>query len=281
MPIHSFKPTSPGRRGATVLKTKDLTDEKYLKKLTYRIGNKGGRNAQGKITVRHQGGGAKKLYRMVDFRHEVLDVPGRVELLEYDPNRSARIARVVYHNGIRCYVLAVEGLQPGDTIITSRESKDIKPGNRMPLKYIPAGVIVSQVELTPTSQARAVRSAGLGATVMSKDAGFVHVRLPSSEVRRVREECMATVGVIGNADHRQRRLGKAGRMRHQGVRPRVRGKAMNPVDHPHGGGEGLQPIGLKGPKTPWGKYALGVRTRNKKKKSAQYIVSRRKGRTDR
>lgn len=278
MAVKLLKPTSPGRRFATAHPRKEIARVKFMKKFTTRIAGNGGRNAQGKITVRHQGGGAKKLYRAVEFRQQEFDMPAKVEHLEYDPNRSAFIARLIQHNGVRLYVVAVEGLKPGDTIMVSGATLDIKPGNRMPLKYIPAGVIVSQVELTPGSKASVVRSAGMGATVLSRDAGYVQVRLPSSEVRLFPENAMATVGAIGNSDHRQRRLGKAGRMRHLGVRPRVRGKAMNPVDHPHGGGEGLQPIGLKGPKTPWGKYALGVRTRNKKKKSARFIVSRRKSR---
>jgi large subunit ribosomal protein L2 len=247
-----------------------------VKKLLEPLPKSGGRNSSGKITVRHHGGGAKQFYRVVDFRQERLDQPAEVLAVEYDPNRTAHIARVRYPDGALGYVLAPEGLRPGVTIIASRGSAPLAPGNRMPLDRIPPGTGVFNVELTPGRGGAIVRAAGSAATLLVVEGPFAQIRLPSGEVRKVPKDAMATVGQVSNTDHRNVRLGKAGRMRHRGIRPRVRGKAMNPVDHPHGGGEGNQPVGLKHPKTPWGKPALGVKTRRRPRFSDHLIVKRRR-----
>ena len=252
-----------------------LSKVKPLKSKTGGFRRSVGRNSGGLISVRHKGGGVKRLYRDIDFRQDKLNVSGRVFSLEYDPNRTARIARVHYADGDKRYILAPEGLRAGDIVVTAEKVK-LNPGNRAKLKNIPQGTEVYNVELFPGSKSGLVRSAGSKAVVMSKDAGYVQVQLPSSELRKFLEDCMASVGRLSNQEHSSIVVGKAGRSRHKGIRPSVRGTAMNPVDHPHGGGEGKQPIGLTGPKTPWGKPARGVKTRKKKKKSSKFIVRRRK-----
>lgn len=276
MSIKKYKPTTAGRRGASVLTTETLFQGRPPKRLLERLRRNAGRNNQGKITVRHRGGGAQRLYRVIDFRQDKLDIPGRVVSLEYDPNRSARIARVLYHDGDQRYVLAPIGLQVNDAIVSSRKPVPVKPGNRTALEHVPSGMAVSNIELTPGGGGRIVRSAGAAATVMSMEGGMVLLKMPSSEIRMLPKECQATIGQVSNADWRNIRLGKAGRTRYLGIRPTVRGKVMNPVDHPHGGGEGKHPIGMKHPKTPWGKPALGVRTRKRKKFSNRFIMKRRK-----
>ncbi len=254
----------------------EVTHVGRTKRLSKILQRQSGRNQQGKITVRHRGGGEKRFYRMVDFLNTKWDVQGVVETVEYDPNRSARIARVRYADGEQRYILAPLGLQPQATIITSKTKVEPNPGNRMPLKYIPTGMTVYNLELFPGRGGTVVRSAGSGAIFQSLEDGRATVKLPSGEVRIFSEDCLATVGSLSNPDHGNVRYGKAGRMRHRGIRPSVTGKSMNPVDHPHGGGEGHQPIGLRsGPKTPWGKHALGVKTRKSSKKSNRYIVKRR------
>jgi large subunit ribosomal protein L2 len=246
-----------------------------LKNLTVGFQRAVGRNNQGRITTRHRGGGVKRSYRIVDFKQNKMDVPAKIFAIEYDPNRTTRIARLHYKDGEKRYILAPEGVKAGDYVVTSEKTK-LQPGNRMKLRNIPQGTIVHNIELHPGKGGQAIRSAGSGATVLAHEGDYVQVVLPSSEVRNFHGDCMASIGQLSNAEHSTINIGKAGRNRHLGWRPAVRGTAMNPVDHPHGGGEGRQPIGLKYPKTPWGKHALGVRTRNKKKKSWKFIVRRRK-----
>jgi len=236
---------------------------------------KAGRNNQGKITIRHRGGGVKRHYRVVDFKQQKFDIPGKVISIEYDPNRNARIMLVSYRDGEKCYALAYDGVKVGAQILSSQEKIAPKTGSRMPLAFIPVGMAVHNVELTKGRGGAMVRSAGSSAQLMGIEGKFAQLKLPSGEIRLVHKVCLATIGVVSNPEHKNIRWGKAGRMRHKGIRPTVRGKAMNPVDHPHGGGEGSNPIGLKGPKTPWGKYALGVRTRKNKKYSHHYIIQRR------
>jgi large subunit ribosomal protein L2 len=278
MPIKKFKPTSAGRRISSGDAFADVTKSKPTKRLTWSIKKNAGRNNQGRITVRHRGGGAKRRYRMVDFRQERFEVPATVLSIEYDPNRSARIALIDYGNGDTSYILAADGMQVGQTIITTHKTTDVNPGNRMRLGNMPTGTLVHNVELFPDRGGAIVRSAGSSAIVMSQDSGIALLKLSSGEVRKFDENCMASVGTVSNPDWGNIRWGKAGRMRYRGIRPRVRGKVMNPVDHPHGGGEGNQPIGMKYPKTPQGKHALGVRTRRKKKFSNKYIMNSRKKR---
>ncbi|MBU1038800.1 50S ribosomal protein L2 [Patescibacteria group bacterium] len=274
MPVKNYKPTTPGRRHAGVLLS-EVSKSRPLKSLTKGKTSKAGRNAQGRITVRHRGGGAKRLLREVDSKRQKYDLEAKVELLAYDPNRTANLALLVYSDGSRSYILAPTGLKVGDKIMSSQKFIEIKTGNRLPLKHIPVGVQVHDIELTPGQGGVMVKSAGAWAIVMSSETGLVRLKLPSGEIRDVANGCLATVGQVGNIDHSNVRLGKAGRRRHMGFKPTVRGKAMNPVDHPHGGGEGHNPIGLKHPKTPWGKPALGVKTRRSTKASNRFIVSRR------
>lgn len=277
MPLKRYKPTTPGRRGASVLKHAAQGDQKPVKSLLARRFVRAGRNASGRITVRHKGGDHKRAYRMVDFVNPVLDAPGTVMGIQYDPNRSAAIALLLYPSGVRAYTLAVDALKVGDALTASREKRlDIKPGNRMALRHIPAGITICNIELVPKRAATAVRSAGASATVLSTEAGRVQLKMPSGEVRLFSGDCLATIGQVSNVEWNLVRLGKAGRMRHRGVRPRVRGKAMNAVDHPHGGGEGRSPIGMTHAKTPWGKPARGVPTRAKHKASNAVIIRRRK-----
>ncbi len=269
-----LKPTTPGRRGMTLVDTSNLSKVRPFKKLISIKKSKAGRS-KGRITVRHQGGQEKRFYRKIDFRQDKFDIPAKVRTLEYDPNRSSWIALLCYADGEKRYIIAPEGIKVGDQILNSKNKIEAKTGNRMPLKHIPIGMQVHNVELVPGQGGKIVRSAGNSAMLMAVFDGFAQIKLPSTERRLVKEDCLATCGPIGNADWRYVNWGKAGRMRHRGIRPSVRGKAMAPVAHPHGGGEGHSPIGLAHPKTPWGKTALGVKTRKKKKWTNKYIVQRR------
>jgi len=284
MPIVRYKPTTAGRRGASVLKHKKEGEQKRVAKLTEKLVYKAGRGASGKISVRHKGNRAKRAYRRIDFVNPIEDVKAEVIGIQYDPNRTSDIALLKYEDarlparqGSMAYTLAVSEMKVGDIIEASRErTLDVKAGNRMLLKYIPAGITICNIELKPKSKASVVRSAGSNATVLSQEGEYVQVKMPSGEIRKFDGNCIAMIGQVSNSEWNLVRLGKAGRMRHKGVRPTVRGKAMNPVDHPHGGGEGRAPIGLKQPKTPWGKPALGVPTRKKHKSSNTLIIRKRK-----
>jgi large subunit ribosomal protein L2 len=275
MSIRKYKATSPAIRQMTVSTFEEVTKREPEKSLVVSLNKKGGRNAQGKITVRHKGGGAKRKYRIIDFKRDKDGIPGKVAAIEYDPNRTANIALVHYVDGEKRYILAPYGLKVGD-VIESGIDADIKIGNTLPLKNIPVGTTVHNVELKPGKGGQLVRSAGSEAQLMAKEGKYAQLRLPSGEFRLVRIECRATVGQVGNIEHENITIGKAGRSRHMGIRPAVRGSAMNPVDHPHGGGEGRTPIGMPSPLTPWGKPTLGYKTRAKNKKSNRYIVRRRK-----
>lgn len=274
MPIRVYKPTSPARRLMSVLTYEEVTRKASVKSLLAPNKKNAGRNNQGKITVRHQGGGNKTKYRLIDFKRNKLDVPAKVAGIEYDPNRSALIALLHYADGEKRYILAPIGLKTGDTVVAG-EKADIIPGNALPIANIPVGTLIHNIELRPGSGGQLVRSAGAYAQLMAKEGTYAQVRLPSGEVRRVPISGYATIGTVGNTDHENVRIGKAGRKRHMGIRPTVRGSVMNPVDHPHGGGEGKSPIGLPGPVTPWGKPALGYKTRKHKKYSNRLIVKRR------
>ena len=273
MALKIYRPTSPGRRGMSGYTFDEITKDKPEKSLLLPLKKRAGRNNRGKITVRHRGGGAKRRLRIIDFKRDKLDIPGRVAAIEYDPNRSARIALIYYADGEKRYILAPVGLKVGDTVM-SGSSAEIRPGNAMPLKSMPTGTEIHNIELQKGKGGQMVRSAGNSAQLMVKEGEYALIRLPSGEIRRVRSECLATIGQIGNVEHQNINLGKAGRKRHMGWRPTVRGSAMTPRDHPHGGGEGRSPIGLPGPKTPWGKPALGYKTR-KPKASDRMIVKRR------
>jgi len=274
MGIKKYKPTSPGRRFATVSDFSEITRDKPEKSLTEPLTKTGGRNSYGRKTSRHRGGGAKRKYRVIDFKRNKDGIPARVAQIEYDPNRSARIALLNYRDGEKRYILCPNDLSVGDTVV-SGPGADVKPGNAMQLGIIPLGTMVHAVELHPGGGAKIVRSAGTSAQIMAREGGFVNMRLPSGEVRRVHNECRATVGVLSNTEHELIRVGKAGASRHRGIRPQTRGAAMNPVDHPHGGGEGKSKCG-RHPVTPWGKPTLGYRTRDKKKQSSKYIVRTRR-----
>ena len=274
MAIKSFKPYSAGRRFMTVSAFTEITASKPEKSLLAKVTSKGGRNNTGKMTVRHQGGGHKRQYRIIDFKRTKDNIPAKVATIEYDPNRSSRIALLNYADGEKRYILAPNGLKVGDVVFSGPES-DIKPGNCLPLANIPDGTQIHNIELKIGKGGQIVRSAGTSAQLMGKDNGYAILRLPSGEMRRVRQECRATVGVVGNADHSNQVIGKAGRHRWMGVRPGNRGVVMNPCDHPHGGGEGKSPVGRKHPVTPWGKPAHGVKTRDKKKASNSLIIKRR------
>lgn len=276
MPIKYYKPTTPGRRHASVDAFTDITKTEPEKSLIITKKRSGGRNAQGKLTVRHRGGGAKRYIRIVDFLRNRYDAPATVQAIEYDPNRGARLALIEYADGARAYMIAPQDLSLGVQVTSTRAAGEIKPGNRMPLRHIPIGVMVHAVELQPGGGGKLARGAGLGIQLLGVENGHAQLKLPSGEVRLVPEDAAATIGLVSNPDHRLVRLGKAGRSRHRGIRPSVRGKAMNPIDHPHGGGEGKHPIGMPFPKTKWGKHALGVRTRDPKKWSNTRIISRRK-----
>lgn len=274
MPVKVFKPTSPGRRDMTGFSFEEITRTEPERSLVRGLRNKAGRNMRGKITVRHQGGGHKRLYREIDFKRDKLNVPARVSTIEYDPNRSARIALLVYADGEKRYILAPLGVKVGDQIVSSQKA-EIRPGNTLPLRNIPLGTTIHNIEIYPGRGGQLVRSAGVSAQLMAKDhPQYATIRLPSGEERYIAQECRATIGQVGNVEHGNIKLGKAGRKRHMGVRPSVRGSAMTPRDHPHGGGEGASPIGMASPKTPWGKVALGKRTRNNKA-TDKYIFRRR------
>jgi large subunit ribosomal protein L2 len=274
MGVKKYKPTSPGRRFATVSDFAEITTDRPEKSLTRPLSKTGGRNVYGRKTSRHRGGGAKRKYRVVDFKRDKDGIPARVAQIEYDPNRSARIALLHYRDGEKRYILCPNDLSVGDTVVSGPGS-DVKPGNTMPLGTIPVGTMVHAVELKPGAGAKIVRSAGTSAQIMAREGGFVNLRLPSGEVRKIHLDCRATVGVVGNAEHELIRIGKAGASRHRGIRPQTRGAAMNPVDHPHGGGEGKSKCG-RHPVTPWGKPTLGYRTRDKKKQSSKYVVRTRR-----
>jgi len=276
MGIKKVKPTTPGRRQAKFDDFSDITKTTPEKRLVIKKTRSGGRNFQGKITVRHRGGGAKRAIRKIDFKRDKFDVPAKVASIEYDPNRGARIALLNYADGEKRYIIAPVDLKVGDQVLSSKKLIEIKKGNALPIKYIPAGIPVYNIELNPGFGAKMVRGAGESATVMGVEDKYAQIKLPSGEIRLIRKECLCTVGQVSNPDKRHIKLGSAGRKRHLGFRPTVRGSAMNPVDHPHGGGEGNQPIGLKRPKTPWGKAALGVKTRKKGKASDKLILQRRK-----
>jgi len=275
MPIKQYKPTSPGRRGMSTFTFEEITAKEPEKSLVVPLRKKAGRNNQGRITVRHRGGGAKRAYRLIDFKRNLRGVPAEVLSIEYDPNRSARIALLRYETGEKRYILAPLGLAVGQTVMAGPEA-ELRPGCALPLANIPPGTTVHNVELIPGRGGQIVRSAGTGAQIMARDQDYVLLRLPSGEERRINARCYATIGQVGNVEHENLSLGKAGRKRHLGFRPTVRGSAMTPRDHPHGGGEGKAPIGLPGPKTPWGKPAMGHRTRRRNKPSNRFIVRRRK-----
>ena len=274
MGIKKYNPTTPGLRGMTVSTFEEITTDKPEKSLTVTLKKHAGRNVRGKITVRHRGGGYRPKYRIIDFKRQKDGIPAKVATIEYDPNRSANIALIVYADGEKAYIIAPKDLKVGDMIESGAEA-DIKVGNALPLANIPLGTIIHNVELKPGKGAQMVRAAGNGAQLMAKEGEFAQVRLPSGEVRKVRMDCRATIGEVGNGDHQNLSIGKAGRKRHMGIRPTVRGSVMNPNDHPHGGGEGKAGIGRVGPVTPWGKPALGLKTRKRSKDSNRYIVKRR------
>ena len=273
MPTIKYKPMTAGRRNMSVPTFEEITKTTPEKSLVRILKKNAGRNNNGKITVRHRGGGNKRKYRIIDFKRQSSD-PTKVTAIEYDPNRTAYIALLETDAGKKSYIIAPQGLKVGDVVVSS-ETADIKPGNTLPIKNIPLGTFINNIELSPGKGSQLVRSAGSAAQLMAKDNGLAQIKLPSGEVRVVRLECKATIGQVGNIEHDTVRVGKAGKTRHKGFRPTVRGSVMNPVDHPHGGGEGKSPIGHAGPLTPWGKPALGYKTRNKKAKSDKLIIKRR------
>ncbi len=277
MGIKIYKPTSPGRRAMTVSTFDEITRTKPERSLLKPLPKSAGRNVHGRITVRHRGGGHKRQYRIIDFRRDKVGIPARVESIEYDPNRSARIALLLYADGERKYIVAPIGLMVGNEVMSGPEA-DIRPGNALPIARIPLGTMIHNIELSPGRGGQMVRAAGTAAQLLAKEGDHAHIRLPSGEVRLVRQECMATVGQVGNTDHANINLGKAGRKRWLGRRPQVRGSAMTPRDHPHGGGEGRAPIGLPGPKTPWGKPTLGYKTRRNKRTNSMIVRRRSKKR---
>ena len=275
MAIKTYKPTTPGRRQMTNVDYSGLSKVAPEKSLLTHVKKNSGRNSYGRITVRHQGGGNKRKYRIIDFkRNGKIGVSATVDSIQYDPNRSAFIALIVYEDGEKAYIIAPEGLAVGDKIVAGPDA-DIKPGNTLPLENIPVGTFINNIELHPGKGAQLVRSAGNSAQLMAKENGYAQVRLPSGEVRLVKLNCIATIGVVSNGDHSNVSIGKAGKKRHMGIRPTVRGSVMNPCDHPHGGGEGKSPIGRPGPVTPWGKPTLGYKTRAKKNRTNKFIVKRR------
>ena len=274
MGIKQFRPTTPSRRGMTVSTFEEITKTKPEKSLTTSLKKNAGRNSYGRITVRHQGGGSRRKYRIIDFKRRKVDVPATVVSIEYDPNRTANIALLQYEDGEKAYILAPIGLKVGSKVMAGKNA-DIKPGNSLPISSIPVGTMIHCIELKPGKGAQMVRSAGNAAQLMAKEGKYAHVRLPSGEMRLVSVDCIATIGQIGNTEHENIKLGKAGKSRWLGKRPEVRGSVMNPNDHPHGGGEGKSPVGRPGPVTPWGKPALGYKTRNAKKASSKFITKRR------
>ena len=276
MAIRNFKPTTPSRRNMSVTDYSGLSKVEPEKSLLSPLNKKSGRNSYGRITVRHRGGGNRRKYRLIDFKRQKFDIQGEVITLEYDPNRSAHIALIQYEDGEKRYIIAPNGLKVGDKIIAGPDA-DIKPGNALPLVNIPTGTFIHNVELHPGKGAQLARAAGNMAQLMAKEGNMALLRLPSGELRNVSLNCMATIGQVGNLDHENVKLGKAGRKRNMGIRPTVRGSVMNPCDHPHGGGEGKSPVGRPGPVTPWGKPALGYKTRKKHNQSDKFIVRRRNG----
>jgi large subunit ribosomal protein L2 len=275
MGLKQYKPTSPGRRGMSVLTFTELTDKEPEKSLVVSLKKNSGRNSYGRITVRHRGGGAKIKYRVIDFKRDKDGVPAKVTAIEYDPNRTAFIALLTYADGEKRYIIAPNDLKVGDTVM-SGPTADIKVGNSLPIRNIPVGTTIHNIELAPGKGGQLVRAAAGAAQLMAKEGEYAQVRLPSGEVRYIRMDCRASIGTVGNLEHELINYGKAGRIRHMGIRPTVRGSVMNPVDHPHGGGEGKAPIGHPGPMTPWGKPALGYKTRKHKKYSDNMIVKKRK-----
>ena len=275
MGMKSFKPYTPSRRNMTVSTFEEVTKKTPEKSLLATKKKNAGRNSYGRITVRHQGGGNRQKYRIIDFKRNKDNMEATVIGIEYDPNRSSNIALIQYEDGEKAYILAPQGITDGSKVV-SGESVDIKPGNCMPISSIPVGTLIHNIELNPGQGGKLVKAAGQSAQLMAKEGKYAHVRLPSGEMRLILAKCRATVGVLGNSDHENVKLGKAGRKRHMGIRPTVRGSVMNPVDHPHGGGNGKAPVGHAGPMTPWGKPALGYKTRDSKKKTNKFIVKRRK-----
>ena len=273
MAIRVYKPTSPARRFMSVLSYEELTKKEPERSLTTDLRHKAGRNNSGKITVRHQGGGARRKYRIIDFRRNKDNIPAKVTAIEYDPNRTCFIALLVYADGEKRYILAPLDLKVGDTVVSGAEV-DIKPGNCLPIANIPVGTLIHNVEIKVGRGGQMVRSAGTAAQLMAKEGAYAQVRLPSGEVRKVLMNCRATIGTVGNTDHENVRIGKAGRKRHMGIRPTVRGVVMNPCDHPHGGGEGRSPVGMPAPMSPWGKPTQGVKTRKHRKYSDKMIVKK-------
>ena len=274
MPIKKYNPTTPGLRGMTVSTFEEITKTKPERSLLEPLKKHSGRNSYGKITIRHRGGGNRRKYRIIDFKRDKEGINANVIAIEYDPNRSANIALLQYEDGEKRYIIAPHGIKVGDVLLSGKGA-DIKPGNSMNISDIPVGTMIHNVELWPGKGGQLVRSAGNSAQLMAKDGEYAQVRLPSGEVRYIRMNCRATIGQVGNIDHENIKIGKAGRKRHMGWRPTVRGSVMNPCDHPHGGGEGKSPIGRPAPVTPWGKPALGLKTRSKKNKSNKFIVKRR------
>ncbi len=273
MAVKKYKPTTPGQRGMSGYTFEEITKSSPERSLTVSLGRHGGRNTYGRVTVRHRGGGTRRLSRIVDFKREKYGIPARVAAIEYDPNRTARLALLHYSDGEKRYILAPLDLHVGDTLM-SGPTAEIRPGNCLPISNIPVGTQIHNIEVMQGRGGQMVRTAGGSAQLLGKEGDFAQVRLPSGEVRLIRQVCYATIGILGNLDHSNVKLGKAGRKRHMGIRPTVRGSAMSPRDHPHGGGEGRQPVGLAGPKSPWGKPTLGYKTR-RNKRSDQYIVRRR------
>ncbi|RME89439.1 MAG: 50S ribosomal protein L2 [Anaerolineae bacterium] len=273
MAVKKYKPVTPGQRGMTGYTFEEITKKKPERSLIIPLRKKGGRNVYGRVTVRHRGGGHRRHIRIVDFKRDKRGIPARVAAIEYDPNRTARLALLHYADGEKRYIIAPLGLKVGDTVMAGPNA-EIRPGNSLPIANIPVGTMIHNIELYEGRGGQLVRSAGAAAQLLAKEGDYAHVRLPSGEVRLIRQACYATIGQVGNLDHSNIKLGKAGRKRHLGIRPTVRGSAMTPRDHPHGGGEGRQPVGLPGPKSPWGKPTLGYKTR-RNKKTDKYIVRRR------
>lgn len=273
MAVKKYKPVTPGQRGMTGYSFEEITKSKPERSLVVSLRKKGGRNAYGRVTVRHQGGGNKRYLRIVDFKRDKQDIPAKVAAIEYDPNRTARLALLHYADGEKRYILAPLGLKVGDTVYAG-SGAEIRPGNCLPISSIPVGTLVHNIEVKEGKGGQLVRSAGAAAQLLAKEGDYAQIRMPSGEVRLIRQKCLATIGQVGNLDHSNIKLGKAGRKRHLGIRPTVRGSAMTPRDHPHGGGEGRQPIGKPGPRSPWGKPTLGYKTR-KNKQTDKYIVRRR------
>jgi large subunit ribosomal protein L2 len=274
MPVKNYKPTTPARRGMSTLVNSEITKSTPEKSLVVKLNKQSGRNNQGKITVRHRGGGVKRKYRIIDFKRNKFDIPGTVTAIEYDPNRTANIALITYQDGEKRYIIAPLNIKVGDKII-SGDNVDIKIGNSLPIMNIPVGSVIHNIELRPGKGGEIARSAGGSAQILGREGKYVLVRLRSGEMRNILGTCRATIGEVGNADYELVNIGKAGRMRHMGFKPTVRGSVMNPNDHPHGGGEGKAPVGRKQPMTPWGKPALGLKTRKSKKASSKFIVKRR------